>query len=114
MRQPEYQELFVTAFRELHAEGNEWMYLPDVSQRAASHDEQYMRRRQAINRGLGFVGIHRSELPGGHFYPPKAGLYPLIAHMEADGLVEGEFEAKPSAGEHRRRMYRLVETPEAQ
>jgi hypothetical protein len=109
-----YQELFTTAFRELHDEGNDWMYLPDVAQRAASHDEEYMRRRQKINRTLGFIGIRRSELPDGHFYPPRAGLYPLIVRMEQSGLVEGQFEEQPNPDKPRRRMYRLIESEQSE
>src|ERR1035438_2911839 len=103
MDKPNYQELFQEAFSEMHNEGNEWLYLPDVAQRAASHDETYMKRRLIINKALGSIGINRPELPHGIFYPPKSGLYHLISNMESQGIVESIFEEGESP---RCRLYR--------
>lgn len=110
METTKYQELFLTAFNELRDEGETWHYLADVAQRAASHDDAYMKRRQRTNRVLGFLGIHRSDLPDGLFYPPRGGVYPLMRHMETEGIITSVFESVPSAGEHRRRLYGLVES----
>jgi hypothetical protein len=111
MKKGEFREAFVDSMREMHDEGQQWLFILDIGRRVTAHDEGYIRRYRRINRILSIIGIERPDEPTKIASPGK--LYPTAHRLEHEGLVESTWQ-HPDAPqrEHGRRQYRLV--PEEQ
>jgi len=95
-------EQCLESFKQLRTEGQEWVYAPDLAQRAASLDERYVRRRKVISKMFGLVGIEKPIIP---YFPRVATVYVAFSKLSSEGVIESRFEE----GEYpQRRVYRLI------
>jgi hypothetical protein len=63
MKRGTYREALLESMRELHSEGDMWLYLDNIGQRVTDHDRSYAWRYRQLNRVLSMVGIERPEQP---------------------------------------------------
>lgn len=111
MKKGEFREAFVDSMREMHEEGQEWLFMLDIGRRVTAHDEDYVKRYRQVNRVLSIIGVQRPDEPTKIASPAK--LYPAAYRLEREGSVESIWQYPDAPqGEHGRRQYRLA--PEEQ
>jgi hypothetical protein len=101
------EEAFLEVFRQRHAEGHTGTYAFDLLLEAQEIPTEPTRLHKVGNALLQLAG--REARP---YRPHYSGqLYPTLARLERQGVVESEWEAEPSTPSgHKRRLYRLADS----
>lgn len=112
MNKAEFSEAIVGAMRELHSEGQEWVFMLDVARTMHAREiqnERYLRTYRRNSKILSVViGIRRPETP--ERFIGSGRLFPTFGRLERTGVVESQWQdSEPGTHSPRRMGYRLVD-----
>jgi len=104
MKFEERKELVIDTIRNMDPTGEGGIYLRDVAEVVALHDDGFLRRQEVYDKAARFVGVQRHQTDIGFKYLPR--IYPVTARLESEGVIFSQLEqATEGPGNSRRRIY---------